>query len=62
MVDMTRAELADWLSTLSVANFISQSAFTQKAICTDDPEWEEWEEWFVNGMEIGDVPAFPLNR
>lgn len=28
MVDMTRTELADWLSTLSVANFISQSAFT----------------------------------
>ena len=62
MVDMTRAELSTWLSTFAVPNFISQSAFTQKAICTDDPEWSTWDAWFAGGMELADVPTFPLNR
>lgn len=62
MVDMTRAELADWLANLSVANFISQNAFNNKAICTDDPEWNTWNAWFEGGMQINSVPTFPLNR
>lgn len=62
MVDMTRTELSTWLSTFAVPNFISQSAFSQKAICTDDPEWSTWDAWFAGGMELADVPTFPLNR
>ena len=62
MVDMTRAELSDWLSNLSVANFISQNAFEKKAICTDDAEWNTWNAWFEGGMEVSSAPAFPLDR